>query len=234
MNDRTLLLTPMRSEVRPIVRSLSARRGTAGGREVWNATPDGHQIVASVIGVGTEEAARATAELLAAVAPDRAIVCGIAGGIAPGIALGTTVVPDRVVDVASGKEHWPDFAAGSRSEGALGTTDELILDPERLAGLVEQGMVALDMETAAVAAVCAANDCPWSVIRTISDRPSDGLLGQDVLGLLKPDGSTDTVAAARFAVTHPRRAAQLSQLAKDSTRAARQSAEVAIRACVGG
>ncbi len=55
------------------------------------------------------------------------------------------------------------------------TNDELITDLDELAALhAERGVVALDMETAAIAHACEQRGVPWSVFRAISDRSSDG------------------------------------------------------------
>ena len=49
------------------------------------------------------------------------------------------------------------------------TNDELITELEELATLHERGVVALDMETAAIAHACEQRGVPWSVFRAISD-----------------------------------------------------------------
>ena len=43
-----------------------------------------------------------------------------------------------------------------------------------LPALIAQGVVSLDMETAAIGECCEKRNVPWSVFRTISDRASDG------------------------------------------------------------
>ena len=55
------------------------------------------------------------------------------------------------------------------------TSDVLIDDLDELAAMhTDRGVVALDMETAAIAHVCETRGVPWSVFRAISDRSSEG------------------------------------------------------------
>ncbi|UCE87523.1 MAG: nucleoside phosphorylase, partial [Deltaproteobacteria bacterium] len=88
----------------------------------------------------------------------------------------------------------------------------------------------IDMETAAVAAVCERRRCPWSVFRAISDRADDGSTDAAVLALAGPDGRPDLLAVARLVLTRPRRVPQLVRLARGATRAARVAASAAVAA----
>jgi hypothetical protein len=92
-------------------------------------------------------------------------------------------------------------------------------------------VVALDMETAAIAAVCDRRACPWSVIRAISDRVSDGLVDDEVLALAGPSGSARPVAVARFVARHPTRVRHLARLGRDLRTATHAAAAAAVDAC---
>jgi adenosylhomocysteine nucleosidase len=228
-----VVLAPMRSELRPVVRALSGRPDKVGDVDVHRGRVGGRDVVAGLIGVGPEAARRSTQRLLGALAGDgvavsHVLVSGIAGGIGPGIEVGDTVVPDVVVDLASGQEFASAPCPGASASGTIATTHELILDARRLAGLADRGIVALDMETAAVAEVCAAQGRPWSAFRVISDRPQDGLLDESVMGMLNPDGSTNPWAAARHILTHPWRLRALARLGRDATAAASKAAVAAV------
>ena len=52
--------------------------------------------------------------------------------------------------------------------------------------MAAQGVVAVDMETAAVAAVCEAAACPWSVFRGISDYAGEGLVDDAIFAMTRP------------------------------------------------
>ena len=225
-----MVLAPMASELRPVVaRHRGAPVGGRRGCRVRGRT-GGVAVTAAMIGVGPRAAADATRRLLEAVSARRVIVSGIAGGIDPAIEVGTVVVPETVLDLASGREFRPAPLAGLPSSGTIATSGELILDDERVAALVERGVRAIDMETAGVAEVCEERGVPWSVVRVVSDRPQDGLVDGAVFDMLKPDGTTDASAALRYVATHPWRLRRLVRLARDSTAAAKLAARTALGA----
>jgi len=114
----------------------------------------------------------------------------------------------------------------------LWTTDELLLDPARHADLRAHGVVALDMETAAVAKVCEGRGVPWSVVRAISDRAGDGSVDAEILGLTHPDGRPNLSAVARYLLRHPGAVPRLVRLASGAKAATERAAETAINALI--
>lgn len=224
------LLAPMREELRPLVRALSLRRRRSG-HDTFHAGSVGRvEIVATTTGIGTRAAARATERILDSAAPDRLVVVGIAGGIGPSVEVGDLVVPELVIDLSTGAEHRPSLLRDIASRGTLATSDGLLLDQGEIARLERRGVIAIDMETAAIAAVCEHRQCPWSVFRAISDHAEDGAIDQAVFGLAGPDGGPDLPALARFVLTRPWRAPQLMRLARDVKIATSAAASAAVRA----
>lgn len=215
------VLAPMPAELRPLVRRLGRPRAPADGGdgprayegEVGTAT-----VIATTAGIGRARATEATRRLLERGDVDHVVVVGVAGGVDDRLAIGDVVVPRIVLDGPTGTEYRPHpvgDAADVTPQGALHTSDELILEPGRVAALRARGVVALDMETAAVAAVCEAQRCPWSVVRAISDRSADGLVDTAILRLSRPDGTPDPRAVVRFVLRHPRRIGHLVRLGRD-------------------
>jgi hypothetical protein len=92
-------------------------------------------------------------------------------------------------------------------------------------------VVALDMETAAVARICGERGIPWVAFRGISDMAGDAGVGGVVLTLVHPDGSPRVGAGLRFLLTHPRRIPRLVRLGKESAHAARIAARATASAC---
>jgi adenosylhomocysteine nucleosidase len=227
---RVLILAPMRMELRPVARALRSERVVVGDEHLHRARVGRAEVAAAVIGVGPAAAARSTARLLDAWPADFVLVSGIAGGLDPALTIGTVIVPATVVDRSSGKRFHPTPLSNVVASGTIATSDELILDDERLGHLTSDGVIAVDMETAAVAEVCSERGCAWSAFRAISDRPTDGLVDDTVFSMLKPDGRADGWAAARFVVTHPWRVPRLVRLGRDSTLAARRAADAAVAA----
>ncbi|MHB1584141.1 MAG: 5'-methylthioadenosine/S-adenosylhomocysteine nucleosidase family protein [Acidimicrobiales bacterium] len=228
---RFLVLAPMRSELRSVVRAFGLRR--SGHPTEYRGTLGGGDVAAALIGVGPAAAAATTAALLERHPDVHVVVSGIAGGIDPEAPVGTTVVPETVVDLGSGEVRRPAPLGGLAQSGRLATTADFVTAEHDLALLRSQGVVAVDMESAAVGAVCDERGVPWSVFRCISDRPHDGLADDAVFGLLRPDGSADAAAVLRLVLRRPGRVPDLVRLGRDSAMAAGRAARLAALACEG-
>jgi uridine phosphorylase len=220
----------MTMELRPVVKRLGARPWRVDGIKVFRAQRAGVDFTVAQIGVGPTRAARVTKQLLDLIPVDHVVVSGIAGGLDPDATIGTVIVPAVVLDVASGREYHPSPLGDLPLAGKIGTVDELIVDPTRLASLTEKGVLALEMEAAGVATACASAGIPWSVVRVISDRPDDRLTEAPVLDALRPDGTTDVWAALRLVATKPSRIPGFVQLGRDSSMAAGRAAAATLAA----
>jgi nucleoside phosphorylase len=229
--DRALLLAPMSSELRPLVRPIGARRlrGTHG-LSAHLGLVDQIEAVAVRIGIGPERAESVTARAILEYRPDHVILCGIAGGIDPELGVGAPVAPAEVLEVSTGELFRSSPLDGSEIGGVIGTTDHLVTEVEELASLRERGVVAVDMESSGVARACLAAGVPWTVFRVVSDRPDDELTGDWVMSLLKEDGSSDPLGALRSALANPRRLPAMAKLGRDASRAASLAAQLAVEA----
>jgi adenosylhomocysteine nucleosidase len=222
---RVGLLAPMEHELAPLVRLLGLEpdgafhRGRAGDVEV----------VALLTTMGMAAAADATRRLLDD-GVDWVIVVGIAGGVdQETVTIGDLVVPEAVVDRATGTSYRPAPLGDVAAAGTISCGDDLIVDPARLAELHAEGILAVDMETAAVAAVCEAAGCPWSVFRSISDYAGEGLIDEELFGMSRPDGTADDEAVTKYLEAHPEKLDDLMRLAQDMTVATEAAAEAAVR-----
>jgi len=219
-----------------MVKLLGAGRTTVGPDVVYSAVRGGRELFASTIGVGPDRARESTRRLIGALDVEHVVVSGVAGAIHPETEVGTVVVPDVVIDLETEREFSPHPLGGTCPDGKRGplvSSGRLVTADHEVRGLVERGVVAIDMESAAVAEVCQASATPWSAIRCVSDRPRDGMIDDSVFQLLDEDGNADVRAALRFVLSHPRRVPDLARLARDSTTAARRAARSTLLACEG-
>lgn len=219
----------MPMELRPLTRRLTLRRAEVGGTPARTGTLDGRPVVAVVTGMGTRLADSGTRRLLDAVTPRRVVVVGITGAVDDETPIGHVVLPERVIDHASGREHRHHVLGPDPGEGALWTTD-VITPAAELPALRARGVVALDMETAAVALACEERGVPWTVFRAVSDRATDGSVDEEVFHLSRQDGTPDPRAVLRYLVRHPGRIPGLVRMGRDATRAAGRAADAAITA----
>jgi adenosylhomocysteine nucleosidase len=219
----------MRPELRPLIRPLALRRPRSGDGLREGSIGRVH-VLAAITGIGMAAAARTAERVLDAGAIDHLVVVGIAGGIGPSVRVGDLVVPERVVDLATGAEHRPLALGGAVPRGTLLTADGLLTGPAAYADFERRGAVAIDMETAAVAAVCERRGCPWSVFRGISDHPDHVPIDRAVFELAGPDGGPNLRKLVRFLLTQPRRIPELVRLGLDMQRAAGAAASAAAAA----
>jgi nucleoside phosphorylase len=221
----------MPSEHAPLVRRLALTRDRDDPTGRYRGAHAAISLVAERTGIGTEGARRATGWLIDSEPVEHVMVVGIAGGIGA-TRVGDVVLPAAVVDHASGREFRSTPLGGHEVAGTIVTSDELLVDPVVVARLVDDGAVALDMETAAVAEVCEERGVPWSAVRVISDLATDHV-DDSILQLTNPDGTPNTAAALRFVLTKPWRVPRLARLAKGATAAARAAADVAAATLAG-
>ncbi len=220
----------MPMEVAPLRRRLALGKTRLGPLTAYTGLLGDRPVVAIVTGMGTALATEGTEHLLAARAVERVVVVGITGAIRDETPLGALVRPEMVVDGATGREYRPDPLGDGQAEGRMWTSDELITDPDELARLREQGVVALDMETAAVAEVCVTQGIPWSVFRVISDRATDGSVDDEVFHLSHQDGTPDGGAVATYLLRHPGRVPDMARMARAAKRATERAAAAAVEA----
>jgi nucleoside phosphorylase len=220
----------MPSEHGPLVKRLGLTRGADDPTGLHRGEIVEIELVADRTGIGTEGARRAAERMLDAEQVEHVMVVGIAGGMGA-TPIGALVVPEVVIDHATGRELRPSHLGNHPVAGRLVTSDEFLIDPAVVDRLVADGVVAVDMETAAVGMTCEDRGVSWSVVRVVSDLATDHV-DDAVLRMTNPDGSPNLPAAARFVLTKPWRVPQLARLAKGATAAARRAADAAADALV--
>ncbi len=99
-----------------------------------------------------------------------------------------------------------------------------------LQGYADDGAVAVDMETAAVGAVCEDAGIPWSAYRGISDLVSEGLVDDSSLAMVKEDGTANVPEVVKLFATRPWMVARMARLGRDTRRATIAAAQAAAKA----
>jgi uridine phosphorylase len=160
------------------------------------------------------------------------MIAGICGGLDPDLAVGTLINPEFITEYTSGASYRHSPPGDMPRTGTLMTTEGATLDHEASRRFFARGCIAVDMESSAVAEVCEAHGCSWSVYRCIGDRYFDGLLDPRIVAATNPDGSGNMTEITRLIEAEPELATKLERLGHDSALAARLAAEAAVRGCL--
>lgn len=138
----------------------------------------GRRVVLVEAGPGREHAAQATEALIAGHKPAWVISAGFAGGLAADCQRNDIVVADQVV-LLDGRQLSIEMSMPRQPRlhvGRLLTVDEIVEDPEEKHRLgSNHAAIAIDMETFAVAEVCAHRKTRFLSVRVISDGVGDRL-----------------------------------------------------------
>ena len=230
-NDaRVAFVCAMPMELTPLVEKLSLTETKVGDVTVHSGTLHGREVVAIVTGMGVDYASSGTAALLDAMPVDHVVVVGITGGMENETPIGTLILPELVVHSVTGAEYRPAPLGEGTPHGKMVTTVGLTTDDGAMAELRAQGVVSLDMETAAIAHLCDERGVPWSVFRVISDRASDGSVDEEVFKMSNQDGTPNPKAVAAYFLKHPHHVPRMAKLAKGARLATEAAADAAINA----
>ncbi len=173
------ILVAVRQELKPILRRadtdlvvrqehLDFHEGTLGGQPV----------ALLALGIG-KECARIAAEMtIHCYRPDLVISAGFGGGLQPDVQAGDIVVGTEILDLRKDQGSritWDSTHKPVRPDRIM-TTDEMVLRAENKARIGKAtGALSVDMETSAVAAVCAARKTDFLAVRCITDNVDENL-----------------------------------------------------------
>src|SRR5665213_3967621 len=187
-------------------------------------------------GIGRQNAEKSLREFLATNSPELVLTCGFAGGLNPELKLGDVVfeISRRRGDESQIKEKSETpHVVSYETLVAAGAKPAKIFCADRIATTVDEkqklrdetGADAVEMESAAIHAVCAEHGIPCATVRVISDT-ADEDLPLDFNALSKPDKNLDYGKLFLAIAKSPGKIGALMQLQKKTKFAAEQLAEV--------
>jgi adenosylhomocysteine nucleosidase len=220
----------MKPELAPLLKRAQLTREQRGDFIVQRGRIGKCDVTATITGIGMTPAQKTTERMIDDFGVDHVLVMGIAGGVDAKLVIGETFWPEVVVDGRDQREYRQKPLDGSAPRGLIISSDALEMH-DKLQGLRERGVTAVDMETGAVAAVCEARGVAWSAIRSISDKVGDKAISDETMALAGPDGSPKPADAAKYLLTHPLEIPSLVRLARQSSKATANAAIAAIAAC---
>lgn len=178
-----------------------------------------------VVGIGRRNAETKVHQFLATQSPQKVFTCGFAGGLNPGLKWG-----DVVFETGSHPEPAP---ADRERLTAAGAKPAKFFCADRIATTIaekkrlrdETGADAVEMESAAIHALCRERGIACVTVRVISDQ-ADEHLPLDFNALARPDKSLDYGKLLLALAKSPRKIGALLALRKKTSLAARQLATV--------
>jgi adenosylhomocysteine nucleosidase len=213
MSDRVLVCFALPEEAGPFRRSAGRQTGI-------------HLVVT---GMGQRRAAASARTALVAVQPALVLTCGFAGGLNPALAAGD-VIFDAPGPFPLGEAL---LAAGARP-GTFHCADRIAATAAEKHELrVSTGADAVEMESAAIQAVCVEAGVPCATVRVISDAAGEDL-PVDFNRFTRADQSLDLGRLVLAAACSPRLVGGLLRLRRTTRLAAERLAEVLAAAILTG
>ena len=179
-----------------------------------------------VVGIGRQNAERSLRAALARNAPELVLTCGFAGGLAPGLKAGTVVFEIGAAPLPAAAGWQARLLAAGAQPAKFFCADRIATTAAEKTKLrAETGADAVEMESAAIQAVCRERGLPCLTVRVISDA-ADEDLPLDFNALARPDKSLHAGKLALAIARAPGRIGALTALGRTTALAAKQLAAV--------
>jgi adenosylhomocysteine nucleosidase len=182
-------------------------------------------VITLIVGIGRENAEKAIRKFLALHTPQLVLTCGFAGGLNPDLKIGDVVFECGMRNAECGIGEERLLAAGAKSAKFFCADRIATTVAEKHALRAETGADVVEMESAAIHAVCAEKNIPCVTVRVISDT-ADEALPLDFNALAKPDKSLDFGKLAWAIAKSPGKIGALIGLQRKTRLAALRLAEV--------
>jgi nucleoside phosphorylase len=206
---RAVILTAVLPEARAIARAFHLPAPVPIRSAHRAAVPNESPVAVHVVGVGAPHLS-----LLAAGKPPALIMAGLAGALAPELAVGDVVIQGTCQPV-------PNVRFGK-----LATTAHILATPAEKAALYQQtGALAADMETLPAERLAESLKIPFLAVRAVSDSAAQNL-DPALLGLVDADGRPRLGRVLRYLAGNPGRVPELLRLRRTTETALANLARV--------
>jgi adenosylhomocysteine nucleosidase len=219
-------------ELGPFRRRVSARAPIAlGGLRGFRGRLGMAEVVCVATGLGVGRARDCARRAMELLAPDLVIATGVAGALVDEVQPGTLILADRLVLEGDGTPATitvpavdlalfavvMDAAGVPFTSATVLTSAQILHDgPAKRAARARTGAMAVDMESAAIAAEAASRGLRFGCVRAVLDRVDEEVVGAELAG---PEGEVRPLAAAAFVLRNPGAIAALARMMRALNRA---------------
>lgn len=231
-----LLFYAFAREIAPFKRRLRNRAPLGlDGLQGFRAEIGGKEFAVVGHGIGhrrATETARRAFDLIPGA--ELVIGTGVVGALSRGLKPGDLVLSDRILTIAGdekvaeqvmavGDSHLRAFRRSLSNAGISYSTGAILTSHRVLATGAEKrrakettGAIAVDMETAAIAAEAAARGLPFVAIRAVLDEVDDEVVGAE---MADADGNVRPLAATSYLIRNPATMLKLPKMIRNLSRA---------------
>ena len=231
-----LLFYAFSREIAPFKRRLRNRAPLAlDGLRGFRAEIGGKEFAVVGHGIGHRRASEAARRALDSLPSAELVIgTGVVGALSSGLKPGDLVLSDRILTIdgdgqmaeqviAVSDSHLRAVGRSLASAGIAYSTGAILTSHRVLANGAEKrrakestGAIAVDMETAAIAAVAAARGLPFVAIRAVLDEVDDEVVGAEVADA---DGKVRPLAATSYLIRNPATMLKLPKMIRNLSRA---------------
>jgi adenosylhomocysteine nucleosidase len=223
------LSTRVNSLTKPIVVCFALKEEAAPFRKIAAGKPG---VFTLITGIGRQNAAKSMRGILAATSPQLVLTCGFAGGLNPDLKIGD-VLFELAGPAANDEKLTSGLAAAGVKRAKFFCADRIATTVAEKSKLRDEtGADAVEMESAAIHAVCAERGVPCATVRVISDTAHEDL-PLDFNALAKPDKNLSYGKLFLAIAKSPGVIAALMELQKKTKFAAERLAEVLAKVVSG-
>lgn len=218
--SRMVVISALHSELAPLVSGWSRESLVAGGKSIsCFASSD---VVAAIGGIGAQSSEQATRVLVERYRPELLVSTGLAGALIRDLKVGTVIVPEFVIDAATGAQYRCETLDQGQAKAVL-VTDVDVVGEHAKAGLAQRFHASIvDMEAAGVARVAREKGIAFGCIKAVSDELG---FSMPPLGRFVRQGEFHTLAFVRWLTLRPQYWGPTIALGRNSAQASRALAD---------
>jgi nucleoside phosphorylase len=231
-----LLFYAFTREIAPFKRRLRNRAPLAlDGLHGFRAEIGGKEFAVVGHGIGHRRATEAARRAFDSIPGAELVIgTGVVGALSSGLKPGDLVLSDRVLTldgdgqvaeqvIAVSDSHLRQVGRSLSNAGIVYSTGAILTSHRVLATAAEKrrakestGAIAVDMETAAIAAEAAARGLPFVAIRAVLDEVDDEVVGAE---MADADGNVRPLAATSYLIRNPATMLKLPRMIRNLSRA---------------